>query len=501
MDPKEMIRKKTSEQQKLIDTAKAEKRDMSDEEQRQFDTLQGEIEELKKEMEERKHPQEKDVVAEERKRAAEITSLCRDFEMDAEQYIRDGYSVDQVKSTIIEQMRVEQKPLSTKRTADVVVIRDEQDMFRDAAADALLLRSGMKIEKMEAGANELRAMSLRDMAIECLTRDGAGTALNRKSSDELFEMLQRAYFDPTAAFPAIMDKAINKAYVEGHKKVQVTFDRFTTKGSLKDFKPADNKYLAGPAGEFLEVPEGGEIKKDTYKDDKLPTRKLKTYGRQFSMTRQAFINDDVDVITKMPAKYAAAARRTINKQVYKILCDNPVIYDGTTLFSQTHKNVLASGTGITRTALQNMILALQTHKDQFGEAIIINPAKLVLPVGYAMDVYTLLYSSTINTSDNTQATNPLYKYREMIEVIEDPTINALCGDFGNVMPWFLMGAESDTDGIEVDYLNGREIPTIRRMEAPGQLGFVWDVILDWGISVMDYRGIVKNPGIKLASPL
>lgn len=97
MDPKEMIRKKISEQQKLIDTAKAEKRDMSEEEQRQFDTLQGEIEELKRKMEERKQPQEKDVVAEERKRAAEITSLCRDFEIDAEPYISSGDSVEQVK--------------------------------------------------------------------------------------------------------------------------------------------------------------------------------------------------------------------------------------------------------------------------------------------------------------------------------------------------------------------------------------------------------------------
>ena len=464
MDPKEMIRKKTSEQQKLIDTAKAEKRDMSDEEQRQFDTLQREIEELKREMEEQKQPQEKDVVAEERKRAAEITSLCRDFEINAEPYISSGDSVEQVKASIIEQMRAEHKPLSTRGTADISVTRDEQDKFRAAAADALLLRSGMSIEKAEEGAKELRSMSLRDMAIECLTREDNGGALNRKSSDELFNMLQRSYFDPTAAFPAIMDTAINKAYVEGHKQANVTFDRFTKKGSLKDFKTTDNKYLAGPAGEFLEIPEGGEIKKDTYRDEKLPTRKLKTYGRQFSMTRQAFINDDIGVITRMPAKYAASARKTINKQVYEVLCKNPVIYDGTALFSTMHKNVLAAGTGITREALQSMMLTLQTQMDQFGEAIVINPAKLVIPVGYAMDVYTILYSPTVNTSGNTQATNPLYKYKEMLEVIEDPTINALCGGFGNVMPWFLVGAESDTDGIEVDYLDGKEIPNIRRME-------------------------------------
>ena len=68
--------------------------------------------------------------------------------------------------------------------------------------------------------------------------------------------------------------------------------------------------------------------------------------------------------------------------------------------------------------------------------------------------------------------------------MEDPTIKALCGGMGNVMPWWLFGAAGDCDGIEVDYLNGQEIPNIRRMEAPGQLGFVWDIFLDWGISVM-----------------
>ena len=95
--------------------------------------------------------------------------------------------------------------------------------------------------------------------------------------------------------------------------------------------------------------------------------------------------------------------------------------------------------------------------------------------------------------------NPLYRYRESIEVIEDPTLNALGGD--GAIPWFLIGNKSDTDFMEVDYLNGNEIPQIRRMEAPGQLGFVWDVYLDWGITVMDWRGAVMNPGIKIKAPL
>ena len=397
-------------------------------------------------------------------------------------------------------MRKNNAPIATRGNGDISVTRSEEDKFRAAAADAILLRGGLDIENPAEGAQELRAMSLRELAIESLTADGQA-GLSRKSTDELFTMLQRAYFNPASAFPAIMDTAINKAYVEGHKNVSVTFDKFTKKGSLKDFKTHDNNYLAGPAGEFLEVPESGELKMDKPSDDRMPTRKIKTFGRQFSMTRQAFINDDISYLSSIPAKYAESARKTINKQVYEILCENSVIYDGTQLFSAAHKNVLTTGTGITRESLQKMIMALQTQTDPFGGAIIVNPAYLVVPAGYAFDIYTILYSQTINTSDNTKATNPLYNYRERIEVVEDPTINVLCGNFGNVMPWFLIGAKSDTDFIEVDYLNGQEIPNIRRMEAPGQLGFVWDIYLDWGVNVMDFRGAIKNPGIRVESPL
>ena len=65
----------------------------------------------------------------------------------------------------------------------------------------------------------------------------------------------------------------------------------------------------------------------------------------------------------------------------------------------------------------------------------------------------------------------------------------------------MLGAVEDTAFMEVDYLNGQEVPTIRRMETAGQLGFVWDVYLDWGISVMDFRGAVKNPGEKIVNTL
>ncbi len=510
-----MRKKWIQRQQELLNTAKAAGRELTADEQTEFDDLQRKIDEFDQKEAERKAKEEAekalnadtenlDEVREaerkaERNRIREIEKMCNHFGVEAREYIDNGTSVEATRAAVMEKLMQDGAPIASAGVVEVTA--SGEDKFRDAVSDSLLMRAGIELAHPADSARELQGLSLRDIFIECEERANGTRGLNRKTNDELFTMAQRQFFNPTAAFPAILDNAINKAYVEGHKTVAVTFDRITKKGSLKDFKTADNNYLAGPVGEFLEVPEGSELKHDVWSDEKLPTRKLKTYGRQFTLTRQAFINDDIDVVTRIPAKYAASARKTINKQVYSILVNNPAIYDGVALFHSNHKNVLAAGTGVTQAAMQAMIMALQTQEDQFGEAIIVRPAKLVVPVGLAFDMYTLFNSPTINTAGNTQAVNPLYRYANQIEIVEEPTINVLCGGFGNTMPWFLFGASEDTDFIEVDYLNGQEIPTIRRMETPGTLGFIWDIYLDWGISVMDFRGAIKNPGVQINSPL
>ena len=55
----------------------------------------------------------------------------------------------------------------------IQVTDTQEDKFRRAAADSLLMRSGMTLERPEDGARSLMGMSIRDLAIECLQRDGS----------------------------------------------------------------------------------------------------------------------------------------------------------------------------------------------------------------------------------------------------------------------------------------------------------------------------------------
>ena len=431
-------------------------------------------------------------IQDERVRVSEITGLARSFGMDPAQAIADGSTIEAYRTFVLGELQKSRKPVST----GVSVTEDEADKFRAAAVDGLAMRGGVSLEKPASGAESFRGTSLRDIGIECLRRDGVNVNdLIRMSASEIYDKLgERQFYNPTAAFPAIMDQTIRKSIVELYNQVPTTFQLITTKGSLPDFKTtADHEYVIGGVGDFLLLPENGEIKPDMPRTELLPQRKLDTYAKQFSMTRQAFINDDIGFLTRVPGLYAQAAKKTIDKQVYAILFNNAAIYDGKQLFHADHHNLISTGTAPTQASIQAMILQMQKQTDTFGEPIYMTPRQLIVPVGYEFDLAVIFRSAQVTGSANNDI-NPLYNYP--LSVVQTPMLNAMAGS--NACPWFLQADASSARGIQVDYLNGQETPTVRRMETVGQLGFTWDVWLDWGIAVRDWRGFVKNPGVALA---
>lgn len=519
MNRKQMI----ARQQELLALAKSQNRAMTEDELKEFDNLQRSIEAYDAAMRSKatghasqrsenndnddgdgegdgewdndkdgqkslKDAQQR-AIKEERDRIRSIEQMCRHFNMDSTEYINKGTSVEGTRAAIMEKLMADNAPV-----ASGIRVVDEGDKFRRAATDGLMMRSGIRVENPADGSDQFRSMSLRDLAIECLGREGRNTAeLLRMDRSDLYNELCREFYNPSAAFPAIMDQTIKKSIVELYNHVPTTFQEFTTKGTLSDFKEtADHEYVIGGVGDFLKVPENGEIHHDSPKTELMPSRKLDTYGKQFSMTRQAFINDDIGFLTRVPGLYATAAKKTIDKQVYKILFDNATIFDGTALFSTNHKNLIGTGSKPTQASIQEIILQMQKQTDQFGEAIYVTPRTIVVPVGYEFDLAVIFKSTQVTGSGNNDI-NPLYNYP--LQIVQSPILNALAGK--NACPWFMIADQSSARGIQVDYLNGQETPTVRRMEAPGVLGFTWDIYLDWGISVRDFRGIAKNPGVVL----
>lgn len=510
MNEKEIILR----QQAILMAAKAENRDLTADERAEFDQLQekllllkgsgnpGSAENPEENGEGDEATRQSDIpgenvsqlvqrgIADERKRAAEITALCRDFQIEPDPYIQDGKTIEEVRTAVLDHLKRNGAPVPLR------IISDEGDKFRERASDALMMRSGQEVKTPAEGARQLMGMSLRDLAVECLAREGENiSSLVRMDRSELYYLVCRQFYNPTSAFPAILDSTIRKSIVHVYNHVPTTFEFFTTKGSLSDFKEtADHEYILGGLGDFERVPENGEIKADKLRTEKLPGRKLDTYAKQFSMTRQAFINDDIGFLTEVPGQYAMKAKKTIDKQVYSLLFNNKVIFDGKQLFCKDHNNLMETASEPTQVSIQEIILQMQGQKDPFGDAIYVTPKTIIVPVGYEFKLAVIFNSAQVPGS-NYNDYNPMRNYP--LNIVQSPMLNALAKN--GACPWFMAADPSSVRGIQVDYLNGQEMPMIRRMETPGTLGFVWDVYTDWGIAVRDFRGLAMNPGVALTA--
>ena len=144
-----------------------------------------------------------------------------------------------------------------------------------------------------------------------------------------------------------------------------------------------------------------------------------------------------------------------------------------------------------------MMMKLLRQTDPFGESIMVQPKYILVPVGYGFLMSQLLETAQGDVEGiGSHTANALYKYRTQLQVVEEGAINALAGS--SAVPWYIVGDKTTAKSVQVDYLNGMETPSFRRSEKAGYLGFVWDIWLDWGITVMDYRGIVRNNGVAIA---
>ncbi len=424
-----------------------------------------------------------DSAALERARVLEISNMCRSFDIDAESFIRDGVSVADARTAVLEklQRRGASNPVDTGGRGEVTIVKEEIDKVRSAATDGLLMRCGVSVAKPADGAREFRGMSLHDIAVECLVRSGVSNA-HRMSKDEL---LKRS-MTPDSAFSAIASEVANRTVLAAHETAPTTFQHWTSKATSSDFRPTDI-YEISASGELDEIPQNGEFKEGKLSDAPVATRRLLTFGKIVSFTRQMFINDDISLITRTLTAYTLAFQRGINKAVYQILKNNPTMRDGYTLFSANHKNL---GTGaVPGTASFSEARKLMRQQKDLGGGVTLNisPSFVLASSADETPVEALLASLADPSSNNSGVANV---FRNKMQLIVDAELDVDSG----AQPYYFAADPRLADTIEVSYLNGVEQPMVEMQADFDTLGFRYRVYGDRGVTLTGYRGLVKNPG-------
>lgn len=417
--------------------------------------------EMKKDMDAKKDIQ--NAIEQERTRNAEITKLCRSFEMSPDDYIEKGLTLEETRAEVLKELAKKSAPVS------VNVLSDESEKFRAAAADGLAMRAGIEISKPVDGAESFRGVSLMRLAYDICEREGGKPS--RMDNDTL---LRSVFSGGSGAFPNILANVGHKALMKGYNEVPATFQYWTSKGSNPDFKPSTRVGL-GAADELLPMTEMGDFKSSETTDMGQQTT-VHTFGREWTLTRKSIINDDLSVLARLPAAYGAAARRTINKQAYDLLTK------GSSIFTSAHKN---SGTGtLSIASLKAAKAAMSKQKDPSGKMYLnIQPVYLIVPAELEVEAATLI-ASAVDPTKNNAYPNP---FANRLTVVADPNIE-------DPNAWYLAAAPGVLPGIEVTYLNGQENPTMRTFTDTDVLGIKYQIYMDFGVNLLDYRAFYKSTG-------
>lgn len=409
----------------------------------------------------------------ERKRTSEITAMFRDFDVEgADEAIVLGKSVEEAREMVMDQLRARNKGVS------VTMGEAESDKFRAAAQDAVLMAAGIPVADAAPGAQELRGYSMVEMARESLRRE-SGSTVNFGDNMEL----ARAAINSTSTFPAIMSNLANKSVMVGFNEAETTYQIWAGKGSNRDFKEAARVALS-EAGTLELVPEGGQFKQDSFGEASART-KVATYGKLFSLTRQAIINDDLGLFSKIATKYGSAAKRLVNKMVYAQLTGNVKMQDNVALFDSKHGNVAGTGEALSVKAIAKAITAMRRQKGITGEATLnITPKYLVVPPELEVTAYQIVNSTAAVDGVNSGVVNP---YKGRFIVVADAELT-------DPDAWYLVADATQHDTIEVTYLNGVEIPRLETRQGFDVDGIEYKVAFDCGVSALDFRGVFKNAG-------
>ncbi len=365
---------------------------------------------------------------------------------------------------------------------NAVIYAGNGNLVGDSVRASIMARAGLEERQ---GDNRYNFMSLRELARASLADRGIGV-----STLDPMRMVGLSFTHTTSDFGIILLDVANRSMLAGWEEAEETFQRWTKKGQLSDFKTASRIGL----GEFpalRKVREGAEYKYVTIGERAEPIV-LATYGELFSITRQVVINDDMNMLTDIPRKMGMAAKGTIGDLVYAVLTSNPALSDSKALFHADHKNYLTGAdSALSIESLSKAKTQMATQKTQVegnakGRTLNIRPAFVLTPVALEDKANQIINSESVPGADvNSGIINPI---RGFAEVIGEPRLD------DDSATAFYLAARQGSDTIEVAYLDGNELPYMEQQQGFTVDGVATKVRIDAGVAPLDFRGLVKSKG-------
>lgn len=377
---------------------------------------------------------------------------------------------------------------------------DAREKFIEGATNWILVKAGVAdlVEKAHALKNpgaaalkldpgEFRGVRNVDLAREALSNMGVNVTTRDPDLIVREAMTTRGAVitQTTSDFPVLFENAVHRILQAAYAVTPDTWSRFAGTGTVTDFRP-HSRYLRGSFGALDNVNEAGEFKNKPIPDLAKEAIQASTKGNIINLSRQAIVNDDMEVFSGLAVDLGRAAKLTIEIDVYALLNSNPVMNDGKTLFHADHGNLDGNPRAPSVAAFDALAAAMGAQKDISGnEFLEISPSILLVP--RALRGAAIVINGSEYDPD---AVNKLQRPNIVRGLFSDVVAtNRLTGT-----AYYAFADPNVAPAIEVVFLNGVTEPFTDSQDGWRVDGVEWKVRHDYGVGAVNYRSAYKQPG-------
>lgn len=270
-----------------------------------------------------------------------------------------------------------------------------------------------------------------------------------------------------ADFPILFGDVVDRMLLASYREMPATYRNYISVGSVRDFRTVKALTVDGGESTLEQVGEQAEYPEASLADGKYEYA-VKKYGRRMPFSWESIINDDLDALRDIPARFGRAARRTEAKFATQLLFD--ASGPKAAFFKTANKNVVTGNPALSIAALQTAFQVLASQVDADGEPILIEGVELVVPPALQVTAENILGATQLELTEaggsNNQKLITRNWMQNRVRLSVDPYIPIIAKTANGNTSWGLFASPNTGRPLaKMAFLRGHEEPEVF-MKAP-----------------------------------
>jgi hypothetical protein len=269
----------------------------------------------------------------------------------------------------------------------------------------------------------------------------------------------------TSDFPILFSDILDRQVLADYQQAEPVWRSFARTSRVRDFREVKRYTVDGGMGLLPEVPEKNEYPEDSIPDLAPFTYRVTKKGKRFQLTWETLVNDDLDIMSRLPRNLAVSARNSESVFATKLFVSSTG--PNSTFFTSGNGNLLTGNPALSITALQAAFTLLSKHRDTDGNPIVIDAAVLMVPPALEVVARNIINATQIlaasgggDGTENDQLTVANWMKNKVTLVVNPwlPVIDTTRGDTA----WYLLQAPGGAGRpiSEIGFLNGYDAPQL-----------------------------------------